>query len=257
MRPPNNLALTLKGIMTMENDNESKSFLDSSWDDVAGTHPKGQFQFVLKEITPMVAEYIEKDKAGQPRKRVEHVVFSLITKGDDGELRVIDSKKMTLKVNSTKSDLFTFVSGWYGGIKVEDFKTKVPRIGMLLNRNGMVSINHETSQRGTSYASIGGVQQIIVQGGKPTIPDLVIPEDFFYEPYHSRKNLEPNTGGNPKYPWFQPAFTEDEEAGEFDPAKLEGQKQGKDPLANATANRSGGGTRPSLNRGNKASDTKF
>lgn len=214
----------------------SDAFLDASWDDLAETHPTGQFQFVLKEVTAFIAEYQKKDVPGKPINRVQTIVFSLITKDDSGVLRIMDTKRMSLKINSSKADLHQFLSSWFGGIKIEEFKSKVPNVGRLIGRNGFITVNHETSARGTSYAVCGAPQQIVAISGKPSVPDLAIPDDFHYEPYASRQGLEPFN--DTKFRWLQPFKANEEEEG-----------------TDAQATRSGGQQRPTA--GGKATDAPF
>lgn len=209
--------------MSSPNDN----FLDVSLDDLTDMHPKGSFQFVLKEITPFVAEYRNNQKEGKPIEQGEFLVFSLVTKDDDGIHRVIDTKKMTVKINSPKASLFILLSGWFGGIKVDEVKAKVPSMRTLLGRNGMANINHDASAQGTVYATIGSLNPIMLVKGKPVLDDIVLPDSFHYEPLSSRRKMQPNPS-NPRFPWF--LARHDDESADADTADVKPENGQQEPV---------------------------
>jgi|TARA_R100000149_G_C5843869_1_gene114945 hypothetical protein len=141
--------------------------------DINETAPQGEFVATCLGIDDQMG--VDRLKYGSmdefEKVNVTRFLFGL--KGEDGRLYKVQTFEMKIS-GSPKSKLFKFLSAWLG---------HAPRYGWdydeLRGQGAVITIAHQVSAKGTTYAKITGLRP--VKSGLSDFTDKVLPVSAFEE----------------------------------------------------------------------------
>lgn len=205
-----------------------------SLDAMAGLHPAGTFQCILSEIFGYLGEYKD-TKTKQIAQDFFYIfAFTTIERGT-GTRRTMLTKQMTGKPHSANSTMGKLLRPWFNNAKPDEMKALVPHLEDLLDRNGLMKIDHEPNSLNTGiFATIASISEIQTgPDGKPVYPVEYTDETYvpilhrFPDDY--QRIDDPTAPGTGKQIWFR-AYRERDDAVAATPAQA-GSNGGSRPSA--------------------------